>query len=446
MNAEPTILKTDTEQALAELYRGVREGLPGLPAVLARRDERFAEFEGVGLPHRRVEEWKYTDLRAKMRAANPTAEKPSVAAVEHALAASPTFTGLDRFRLVIADGYFEESLSDREALLAEGVEIATLAEFLGFDSPSVLDVLNAPEGAERDAMVALNAAIATDGVVILMPDGCVPSRPIELVHVTTDGEPRAWNARSVARVGAGAKARLLVSHIGPERTPYQSNSFVGLHLEKDADVSVVDLQRQGDAAQHITTFSAELAERSVLRHLAIASGSAIARLQGFVSIKGEAAELGVAGANMLAGSEHGDITWRIDHSVPAATSRVLYQNASADTAFGAFQGLILVRPEAQQTDGRMMTRSLLLSEESQFVAKPELEIYADDVQCGHGATFGQIDQDTLFYLMSRGIPRDAASAMLVRGFLHEALETLGDTEIAASLEPVIDRWLEARSP
>ncbi len=445
MSVEPANLNTEAERGIAEHYRGIRDALPGTQQVAARRDEVFALFERTGLPHRRVETWKYTDLRALMRHAQPLAPAPSAEAAAQVHAALTTFGELDRYRLVIADGYFQEALSDREALLGEGVEVATMAEFLGFDSPAVLDVLDMPEGAGDDAMVALNAALVSDGVVILVGDGTTLSKPIEIVHLTTGGEPASWYARSVAKIGEGARASLLVSHVGPDGKATQANSFVGLHVERSAEVEIVDLQVQGDATQHIATFSAELAAESKLNHLVVAAGGAVARLQGFVDIRGEGAELRVGAANMLAGSEHGDISWRIDHTVPGAASRVLYKNASADEAFGAFQGLILVRPDAQKTDGRMMTRTLLLSPEAQFVAKPELEIYADDVQCGHGATFGQIDRDALFYLMARGIPRDDAEALLVRAFLVEALETIGDENVAASLEPIVDAWLERRA-
>lgn len=446
MSAEPRTMKTEAEQGLAANYRAVRDSLAGTAAVAAKRDAAFARFERLGLPHRRVEAWKYTDLRAWMKAALPIASAPPPEAAARMKVALGTFGGLDRYRLVIADGYFEEAMSDREALLAEGVEVATLAEFLRFDSPNAADILDGPDAAEGDALVALNAAFASDGVVILAPAGSAPSKPIEIVHLTTGGESTSWFSRSAVKAGRGAKLTLLVSHVGPVGTASQSNSFVGLELGEVADVTAVDLQAEGDATQHIATFSATLAGNATLRHLAIARGAALSRLQAFAAIEGEGAHLTAAGANMLSGDEHGDISWRIDHAVPGATSRVLYKNVAADTAFGAFQGLILVRPDAQKTDGRMMTRTLLLSDEAQFAAKPELEIYADDVQCGHGATIGQVEEDALFYLMARSIPRAEATALLVRAFLAEAVEAVGDAAIAEALEPALSKWLEARAP
>jgi Fe-S cluster assembly protein SufD len=321
----------------------------------------------------------------------------------------------------------------------------SLAEFLRLDSPSALDVLGAPDDAGADPMISLNAAFAADGVVLLVPDGCVSSKPIEIVHLTTGGEGAAWFTRSFARIGKNANVKLLNSRVGPDGVVAQSNSYLGLELGEGAEVAMVDLQNEGDATQHVATFAAGLSARAVLRHVAVANGGETSRLQAFASLNGEGAWLSAAGANMLSGKEHGDIAWRIDHHTPGSTSRVLYKNVAADTAFGAFQGLILVRPDAQKTDGRMMTRTLLLSDEAKFAAKPELEIYADDVQCGHGATIGQIDDDALFYLMARGIPRAEAMGLLVHAFLAEAVEALGDAAIGEALLPMLSNWLKDRA-
>lgn len=446
MSAEPRTLKTEAEEGLARNYRAVRDGLAGSTDVAARRDAAFAAFERQGLPHRRVEAWKYTDLRALMKSAAAVALAPSADTAARMHAALPTLGALGRYRLVIADGHFQEALSDRDALLAEGIEVATLKEFLAFDSAGAPAVLDAAEPANDDALVNLNAAFASDGVVLLAPADCAPSKPIEIVHLTVDGGAVSWFARSYARIGHGAKLKLIVSHVGPEGVAYQANSFVGVELGEGADVSVVDLQAEGEDAQHIATFTAKLAANATLRHLAVTGGAAVSRLQAFASIEGEGASLVASGANMLDGAEHGDVSWRIDHRVPGASSRVLYKNAVADTAFGAFEGLILVRPEAQKTDGQMMTRTLLLSEEAQFAAKPELEIYADDVKCGHGATIGKVDSTALFYMMARGIPRAEAEALLVRAFLTEAVETIGDEAIAEALDAVVAGWLERRAP
>ena len=444
MSAEPRTLKTEAEQAFAEIFRSAKARLPGSPAAAGRRERAFDDFERRGLPHRRIEAWKYTDLRVRLRSGSPMAAPPTAAAASHACASMATFGNLDRYRLVIADGRFQEALSDREVLLAEGVEVATLAEFLTLDSDDVLKILDPPEAAQDDAVIALNAALATDGVVIMVPDGCAPAKPIEIVHLSTSKTGSSWFARSYAEIGKGASPRLLVSHVGPDGAPNQTNSYLAVGLSEGSDTSITELQSEGDSALQIATFSARLAANASLRHLAVTKGAASSRSQSFAVMDGEGARIVVAGANMISDDRHGDVSWHIDHRVPEATSQVIYKNVVADDSFGAFQGLILVRPDAQGTDGRMMTRTLLLSGQAQFAAKPELEIYADDVQCGHGATIGQVDEAALFYLMARGIQRVEDEALLVRAFLIEAVDVIPDRAVATSLENIVSAWLKRR--
>ncbi|MCW5695441.1 MAG: SufD family Fe-S cluster assembly protein [Bauldia sp.] len=443
MSAEPRVMKTEAEQAIAAQYRDARAALPGTAAALAKRDDAMALFERAGLPHRRIEAWKYTDLRAQMRRAAPLAEAPALADAAKA-AAADRLAGLDRYRLVIVDGRYQEDLSQRMALLAEGVEVATFAEFVGFDFPAAAAILEPPAAAADDAMLALNAALATDGVVVLVAENARPSKPIEIAHVTTGAVPASWHARSAVTIGKGAEARLIVSHSGPDAIAYQATTSTALTVADGARAKLAVVQTEGDAAQLVATLSARIGVDAAFDLLAVNAGAKLSRLQGFLSIAGEGARVGIAAATMLADGAHGDVAVTIDHEVPAATSRVLVKNAVGTDATGALQGKIIVRPDAQKTDGRMMIRSLLLAETAEFAAKPELEIYADDVQCGHGATSGQIDEDMLFYLLARGIPRAEAEGLLLTAFLSEAVEALGDEEIAAAIEPLVAGWLGKR--
>ncbi len=442
MSAEPRQFRTDAEQVLAEQYRSVRSRLPGSPAVARRRDEAFANFERLGLPHRRIEAWKYTDLRALMRWAAPPAEPATAEKAAQALAAAAAFPGLDRYRLVLIDGYFQEGLSDRVALRGEGVEVATLAEFLAFDHPRVLDILDSPAGAGDDAMIALNAAMATDGLAIVVKDGAALSKPVEIVQLSTGERPSAWFARNAVQVGRGAAVRLLISRAGPSGVSYQASSVTGIAAAEGAAVKIVDLQAEGDSAQHIAAFSARLAANATLDHLSVAIGGGLSRLQGFVTMEGEGARLSASGVNLLSGTARGDVALVIDHIAPGAASRVLYRNVARDSAVGAFEGRIVVRPGAPKTDGRMLINTLLLSDTAEFAAKPELEIYADDVQCGHGATTGRLDEATLFYLRSRGVPRAEAEALLLKAFVSEPVAAIGDAAIALSVEARLASILE----
>ncbi len=433
MSAEPRTLKTEAEQAIAAQYRGARASLPGNRAAAERREAAFALFERAGLPHRRVEAWKYTDLRTLMRQAPPLAEQSGQPAVPQ------MFPGLDRARLLIVDGVFRPELSDLAGL--DGVSVASLADVLQSE-PQRIGTLFSDD---RDPMLALNTALMAGGAVVTVAAGALPARALEIAQVTTGDVPAASYVRSVVDVGADATIRILQSHAGPAGVAYQTNSALELAIADGAHVTLATHQAEGDAALAIASLVARLGARSEFDHLHVTAGAAVSRFQAFIDIAGDGARLGANGTTMLSGKAHGDVALLIEHGSLGATSRVLYKNVVDGEAEGAFQGLIIVRPGAQKTDGRMMSRTLLLSDRAEFSAKPELEIYADDVQCGHGATSGQIDDEMLFYFLSRGIDRPEAERLLIMAFLAEAVETLGDGAIAAAVEPALSDWLSRRS-
>jgi Fe-S cluster assembly protein SufD len=175
------------------------------------------------------------------------------------------------------------------------------------------------------------------------------------------------------------------------------------------------------------------------------SGGAVSRFQGFIKFAGEGSELSVNGVNLLKGKQHGDTTLVVDHAVPHCTSRENFRAVIDDRGHSVFQGRIIVRPDAQKTDGKMMTRALLLSDEAEADNKPELEIFADDVTCGHGATAGALDDSLLFYLRARGLPEKEAQALLIQAFVGEAIEEIGDDALRELAMATAERWLEART-
>jgi Fe-S cluster assembly protein SufD len=201
---------------------------------------------------------------------------------------------------------------------------------------------------------------------------------------------------------------------------------------------------EGGAAVHLASLVARLGGDASLDHLIVSAGAGLSRWQGFVSLAGRGARIAFNGANMLAGKEHGDLALVVEHAEPNSVSRELFKNVIDGQAQGAFQGRIVVKQKAQKTDARMMTQALLLSDSAEFASKPELEIFADDVQCGHGATSGRIDETMLFYLLARGIPRAAAERLLIEAFLADPIDAIGDEAIATALKGTIGGWLARR--
>jgi Fe-S cluster assembly protein SufD len=245
-------------------------------------------------------------------------------------------------------------------------------------------------------------------------------------------------------VEPGATITLVESHEGPDKLDYQINTALDLAVGRGAKVDHVKVTCEGDAALHVATLNATVSEAAELRDFTFTLGGAVMRNQLFVACQGKGAQLSLAGVNLLRGRQHADTTLMLDHAIGGSSSRELFKSVLDDESHGVFQGKIIVRPDAQKTDARMMTRALLLSPNAEADNKPELEIFADDVQCGHGATAGALDESLKFYLMARGIPEREAEALLIQSFVGEAIETISHEGVRADLMFAAVRWLGAR--
>jgi len=436
------LVKTDTSRAGRDIFARALERLPGTGKVADVRREAFATFERLGLPHRRVEEYKYTDLRALMREVLPLAAAPDMASIARAKAALAPVVVEGATRLVLIDGVFAAELSDTAAL-ESGVSVQTLGEALvNTDNEARADLLL---GLATDAMIALNAALATDGVVITVAAGARLARPLQIIHVATASKASAVS-RSFLQLGNGARASLVESIVAAEGAAgYQINDAMVISIGDEAELSHTRLMRDADDAVNVTSHITKVGAKSKLNLFNMTSGGAISRLQGFITLAGEDSELNVNGVNLLRDKQHGDLTLVVDHAVPGCTSRENFRAVLDDRAHSVFQGRIIVRPQAQKTDGKMMTRALLLSDEAEADNKPELEIFADDVSCGHGATSGALDDSLLFYLRARGLPEKQAQAVLIQAFVGEAIEAIEDEALRARVIATAEAWLEARS-
>lgn len=436
MNADIRPIRTAGETGLVEAYEGLRETLPGGAAALRLRDDAFATIAGRGLPNRRVEDWKYTDLRALMRDARRIAGAPSAADVAAAKALVP-FGAVDALTIVFVNGRLVEALSSLDA--PSGVSIAPLAHALSGDAAHALVLDGAPAD---NAVVALNTAFVGDGLLVSVADGVAAGRPIHIANVQV-GAGHASYGRVLVRVGRGASVTLIESHTG-DAGAHQTNTLIGLDLADDARATLVKLQDEGLGTLHLATLAARLGERSDLRSVMLAAGATAARQQIYLAFKGAKAKADVSGAGFAGGRRHIDTTLVVDHEGQGCSSRETFKTALDGQARSVFQGKIVVRPGAQKTDGKMMAKALLLSEDAEADAKPELEIFADDVVCGHGATVGAIDEELLFYLLSRGIPRAEAEALLVQAFVGEVIEQVGDDILRDALMVRAEAWLKAR--
>jgi Fe-S cluster assembly protein SufD len=431
------LVKTDKSRTGSDLLTLSRARLPGTGKVAEARAQAFAAFERQGLPHRRVEEWKYTDLRAMMREVLPLAGAPDAAALARAKAALASVAVEGATKLVLVDGVFAAELSDTAGLEA-GVSLQTLREALEAGKAELL------ETTATDPMLALNTALVTDGVIVTVGGGVKLSRPLQIVHVATASKA-SRASRSHVVLGNGAQATLIETIVAAEgATAYQANDAIAIVVGDDAALSTIRLMRDAADATNITSALITVGAKSKLNIFNMTSGGSLSRLQGFITLAGEDSDLAINGVNLLRDKQHGDLTLVVDHAVPGCTSRENFRAVLDDRAHSVFQGRIIVKPDAQKTDGKMMTRALLLSDEAEADNKPELEIFADDVSCGHGATSGALDESLLFYLRARGLREKQAQALLIQAFVGEAIEAIEDEALRERVIDTAQAWLEAR--
>lgn len=442
MNAGIRPVRTQAEIGLVDVYTTSRQSLPGGSDISAVRAAAFNHFVLAGLPHPRVEAWKYTDLRRLMRDAKPLAARPDSAAKARARDAGDLFATLGFRRLVIVDGSFVADMSDLVGL-ETGLVVRSMADALSLDEPLLSQGLG-PMVPADDPALALNTALAGDGVLITVSPGVLIERPIHLVFLNTSATPAAMVTRSLVVVGGGARATFIETHEGPDRQDYQVNTVLQLVVGDKARVDHFKITREGSGAIHVATLLANIGAQAKFNELCFTAGGAVVRNQLFVLLAGEGTEANLRGLSLLADRQHADTTLAVDHAAAGSQSREVFKAVVDDEARAVFQGKITVRPKAQKTDAKMMTRALLLSDVAEADGKPELEIFADDVQCGHGATTGNLDDQLKFYLMARGIPEKEAEALLIQAFAADVVEAVEHEGIRNALLDATVAWLGQR--
>ena len=443
MNADILPAKTQAELLLASTFEACKAKLPGTAGVARWREDAFKAFTASGLPHRRIEAWHYTDLRALMREALPVAAAPGAALLN---SWGEKFAGSPALRVVLADGFFAPHLSSG---LPEGLKVSSLASVLAGGRPDLIALLASQNLGAQDPMVALNAALMQDGVVIEVVPGTVIAEPLHLIQLTSSPIAAAQFSRSALVAGAGASVRLAEScppapHAGGA-TASQVNGCLMVFLGEGARLAHTAMVT-GPAAGGIRleTMIVRLGTGAKFDSFALVSGIGLVRRQIFLRFEGREAEASLSGVSLLSGREHADTTLQVEHAAQGCVSRETFKYILDEEATGVFQGKIHVAPGAQKTDGKMLCRAMLLSDWAAMNNKPELEIFADDVACGHGATCGGLDIDQLFYLQTRGLPLPEAEALLLEAFAGELIDAIGHDGLKNDFRGAARAWLSAR--
>ncbi|WP_414901516.1 Fe-S cluster assembly protein SufD [Rhizobium cremeum] len=412
---------TAAESQLIEAYGAEIGALPGDGAVLAARDRLFDELKRAGLPTRRVEAWHYTDLKALLRAV-PAIDPSALAKAVVPIVEGSTLLGVAQGR---AD----------DVTLPEGVTATAYRDALANGTAAARLTATGSD----DAVGRLNGSFVKDGFELTIAADATPEAPIELQAIHGAGQV---HVRFPARFGRASKAVVIERHLNAGEEAALVSSVSDVKIEDGAEVVWIIVQTQGLADTHLAQIKVELGADAKFKLFVINAGGKLVRQEIHVRTAGEGSDFTLRGVNLLGGESHTDVTMTLGHDLPNTTSTEVIRNVVFDRARGVFQGQIRVAPDAQKTDARMACNTLLLSDDGEFSVKPELEIFADDVQCAHGATVADIDHTHLYYLMARGIPQKKARALLVNAFVAEVVEELEDEALVEALEGIISDWLE----
>ena len=405
-------IHTAGEKALIAAIEAARPMLPGNAAIGKKRDAALALLRAEGLPSRKIEDWHYTDLRTLLRGI-PDPGKPvsAKALVKNASVIAANDAGVSNLAQM------------------DGVSISSIApEF----ASGAIDILMRI-ASSTDAVGVVSTALASTGFEIAVKDGVETHAPLQMDFASQN----SLHAVNRVVVGANAKVTLIERTHGGGLSSIITDLTIGDH----ADVTFVILQELADDAAHMARLTINIGKHSKVMLVVINTGAGLARREIDVTLNGEHTDFRIRGMNLLSGKRFNDVTMVVRHIVEHTSSTEFFRNVVTGVGKGVFQGQICVAAEAQKTDAKMACNTLLLSDEGEFLAKPELEIFADDVACGHGCTVTEINKDHLFYLMARGVPASDARAMLVRAFVSELVDEIEDEALHIALNDRLAKWL-----
>jgi Fe-S cluster assembly protein SufD len=430
------------DRMYAEQFVHAKTRLPGagLKWLATLRDEAMERFSRSGFPTPKVEAWKFTNLN---RLAQITFQGAEAAPGEVTRAAITPYRLTSEGPLVVfVNGRLRPDLSDLERLPL-GMRLVDLSAASEDELKALTAPLAVTEEPRARALADLNTALMSGGAVVQV-DSDISATPVQLLFVAAPGhEPPVFHLRNLIQVEAGAGAALLESYVGSGEDSYWTNVVTQIVVAPNATLRHGRLQAEGPHGFHSGESSVRVGRDARYRIFATSVGAELARHEIDVALEAPGAEARLSGITLARGDQHLDTTTRLSHARPHGTSRQEFRSVVDERAHAVFQGSIRVAPNAQKTDARQLNHNLLLSAAAAADTKPELEILADDVQCSHGASVGDLDREALFYMRTRGIGEIEARALLIEGFLGELLRELDDP-VRDYFRRTVDRWLQER--
>jgi Fe-S cluster assembly protein SufD len=438
---ETTQAKKDTDlyrARFAQLQKELEGKQP--PWLQQIRKTAISRFSELGFPTPRQEEWKYTEVAPIRRTAfKPAAHERNGWTSERLNELS--FGNLQCPRLVFFNGHYSAELSSLDGL-PKGVQVQSLAEVLEQDPERVESHLARYAGYQDHPFVALNTALIQDGALIHVSQGKVIEEPIHLLYLSTATEEAvAIHPRNLIIAEGGSQVAILESYVGLQEGVYFTNAVTEIVAGENTVVDHYKVHQESKEAFHIATLQVHQERDSSVRAFNGTLGGELTRNEVNVVLDGEGAECTLDGLYLISGKQHVDNHTRLEHAKPHCDSREMYKGILGEKASGVFHGRIVVLPGAQKTDSKQTNNNLLLSDEALINTKPQLEIYADDVKCTHGATIGQLDPEALFYLRSRGIDKTTARSLLIYAFASQVINRIKVDPVRSRLDEYLFSWL-----
>lgn len=414
-------------------YEGQVAALRGtVPGTDDLRAQALKDFADKGFPTARTEDWRYSDVRGLRQQvfglAAPAATVPDL----------PETLGDVAARFVFVNGRYAEELSDLGDLW-QAVQIRPLANHFMSNADRVAELVRGDDG-----VALLNTALLRDGIVLSIPAGVEIDDPIEILHVMTGADAAAAHVRHVIELGEGAVANIVERFVGDD-TAYWTNAMLQARIAESAKLTHIRLQEEGAAAIHTAKAFVNVDAEGRYVAASLSTGGRVARFEAHVRLLGEEADAVIDGVALAATGQSHDMRTHVSHKVPAATSSQVFRTIADSRGKTSFAGKVTVDKDAQKTDAVQSFKALVFDKTAEANAKPELEIFADDVKCGHGATVGELDAKAIFYLTSRGIDPATARQMLVAAFTAAALERVPFDAVRDAMAARIDAWMAARA-
>lgn len=430
-----TAIRDDYLEKLIESWKKEASPVHSVSYLDQLREDALDRIESLRLPTIRDEEWRFTDISSLRSMSFPRASAAPLPELDKQV---DTFLDETACRLVFADGQY---MSDLSSLADDGsITVCSLSELIGTRASIAERYFGKLADFQENVFVALNTALMHDGVCIVIPAGVSVKVPVHILYVTSRKDVAVY-PRCLLIAEPGANVTVVEEYVTLHEGASLTNAVTEMYIRDSACVNHIRVQRESSQAFHIANGSVLVAQSAHYDSVSLALGARISRFDQKIILAGGNAECEVDGLALIAGRQLADTHTFIDHANPHCRSRQLHKCIVDESAHGVFSGKIMVRPHAQQTDARQLNRNLLLSDKARMDTKPQLEIFADDVKCAHGATVGQLDNESLFYLRSRGLTEVAARNLLTYAFGGEVINRV----IVPSLKQRLEEYILART-